>query len=358
MAYLKLKGKKIHIKYYDKISGKHKEFSTGINATKEGWAEAKRLLKQFKQQEDLNEKYAEMVSSKILSEGIREFLEIKRLKPKTIEIYNTVRRILIDVCGDKNVKDYGQGDYKKILLFFDKKNYSRNTQGIYSSHMHTLFEYFKEMNYLQKNPIKVIKRQTKQPESIDDSDLQVILRHLYVKGKKEQYYLIMFLLITGFRISSALELRWENVDWENEFIVAPNVKKDRTFFFPITEDLKELLKQIGIKKEGRIFSYSRDGLKFYWRLQKQLLNNPNGSLIKKMYSMHQLRKTFITKLLEKGVPVHTVKALADHSNISTTINYYASVNVKKMKEELDRKGIFAGIFGGEIGGGKEIERTG
>lgn len=358
MAYLKLKGKKIHIKYYDKLSGKHKEFSTGINATKEGWAEAKRLLKQFKQQEDLNEKYTEMVPTQLFSKGVDEYLEIKRFKQKTIKLCNLVKRLLIEVCGDKSIKEYDQRDYRRLLNYFTKKNLSKNTQGIYTAHLHSIFEYFKEMHYLKENPIKVIKRQSKQPEAIDDADLQVILRHLYVKGKKEQYYLIMFLLITGFRISSALELRWENVDWENEFIIAPNVKKDRTFFFPITEDLKELLKQIGIKKEGRIFSYSQDGLKFYWRLQKQLLNNPQGPLIKKMYSMHQLRKTFITKLLEKGVPVHTVKALADHSNISTTINYYASVNVKKMKEELDRKGIFAGVFGGEIGGGKEIDRTG
>jgi len=358
MAHLKQKGNKIYIRYYDKVSGKKKEFSTKINATKDGWAEAKRLLRQFNQHAELNEKFVEILPSKVFSKGVEEFLEVKRLKDKTIVMYDLVKRIFIAACGDKNIKEYDQLDYRKLLKYFDKKNNSKTTQGIYTAHLHALFEYFVEMNYTKQNPIKIIKRQNKPPEQIDDGDLQVILRSLYLKEKKDQYYLIMFLLITGFRISTALELKWENIDWENEFIIAPNVKRDRQFFFPITEDLRELLKQIGIKKEGKIFNYSKDGLRFFRRLQTKLLNNPNGVSIKKIYTLHQLRKTFITKLLEQGIPIHTVKALADHSNISTTINYYAAVNIKKVKDELDKKGIFAGVFGGSLGGNKKLEEAG
>jgi hypothetical protein len=31
-----------------------------------------------------------------------------------------------------------------------------------------------------------------------------------------------------------------------------------------------------------------------------------------------------------------------------------TINLKKVKDELDRKGIFAGVFGGSLGGRKEI----
>lgn len=59
-------------------------------------------------------------------------------------------------------------------------------------------------------------------------------------------------------------------------------------------------------------------------LQRSLFQSNS---ISKVYTLHQLRKTFITKLLEHWIPIHTVKALADHSNISTTLSDYAAVNV-------------------------------
>ncbi|MFZ5949049.1 MAG: tyrosine-type recombinase/integrase, partial [Stygiobacter sp.] len=262
-------------------------------------------------------------------------------KKKTLEIYERIKNVIIDVCGNKKIEGYTNADYRKLLKYFNEKNYSSNTQGIYTSHLHALFNFFIEMKYIKEIPFKVIKRKIKPPESIDDGDLRVILDFLRMKEKKDQYHLIMFLLITGFRISTALELKWENVDWENGFIVAPNVKKDKEFFFPLTDDLSYLLKEIGIKKEGKIFSYSNNGLKFFLRVQRSLLKSNS---ISKTYTLHQLRKTFITKLLESGIPIHTVKALADHSNIQTTINYYAAINVKKIKEELNSRGIFRDNF--------------
>ena len=346
MAHIKKRGRILWIKYYDRLLGTSKEFSTKIEATKEGWVEARKLLKQFEAKHELNENFVEYIPSKKFSDCYDEFLGSKKFKPKTKEIYDRIKDIIIEVSTDKNVSSFNNTDYRKLLLFFDKKEYSNNTQGIYSSHLHSLFEFFKELNYIKENPIKVISRKIKAPESIDDSDLRVILNHLYYKEKKDQYYLIMFLLITGFRISSALALTWKDIDFENGFIIAPNVKKDRQFFFPITNDLERLLHEMGIKKDGPVFNYSINGLRFFLRLQRTLLCHKDGPKITKSYTLHQLRKTFITKLLERGMPIHTVKALADHTNISTTLNYYASINVKKIRDEMNSLGIFGDNFGG------------
>lgn len=344
MAHIKKRGNILWIKYYDRLLGTYKEFSTKINATKDGWTEARKLLKQFEAKHELNENFQEYLPSKKISEAYQEFLESKILKPKTKQIYDRIKDILIDISGDKQVNLISNTDYRRLLLFFEKNKYSLNTQGIYTSHLHALLEFCKELGYLKENPIKVITRKIKTPETIDDSDLRVILKHLYDKEKKDQYYLVMFLLITGFRISSALALRWENIDWENGFIVAPNVKKDRQFFFPITDDLSRLLNSIGVQKEGKVFSYTNSQIRFFRRIQKSLLETKEGPKISKRYTLHQLRKTFITKLLEHGMPIHTVKALADHTNISTTLSYYASVNIKKVRDEMNSLGIFRDNF--------------
>jgi hypothetical protein len=40
----------------------------------------------------------------------------------------------------------------------------------------------------------------------------------------------------------------------------------------------------------------------------------------------------------------TVKALADHTNVNTTLKYYAAVNMKKIGDEINTKGIYRDIF--------------
>lgn len=80
------------------------------------------------------------------------------------------------------------------------------------------------------------------------------------------------------------------------------------------------------------------------RVQKSLLNYKEVPKISMMYTLNQLRKTFITKLLENGIPLHTIRALEEHSSIQPTINYYVAVNVNKIGDELNRKGIFRDNF--------------
>jgi len=343
MAHLKKRGNILWIRYYDKLTETRKEFSTKIKATKEGWIEARKLLRQFEAKTELHQEFIEITPNIDLLKGKEEFLSLKRLKPKTIMLYDLSTRVLIEAAGNKKLSQYDKGDYRRLLMLFDKKSYSNNTQGIYTAHLHAMFEFFKASGYVRENFVKMLKKENKIPESIDDRDLQNILRSLYNKEAKEQFYLIMFLLITGFRISSALALKWEDVDWENNVIIARNVKRGRDFLFPITNDVRSLLNEIGIRKDLKVFSYSMNGLKFFFRLQQKLLEQ---NLISKKYTLHQLRKTFITKLLEKGIPLHIVKTLADHTNINTTMKYYASVNVKKMKEEIDTRSIFGDILGG------------
>jgi site-specific recombinase XerD len=39
------------------------------------------------------------------------------------------------------------------------------------------------------------------------------------------------------------------------------------------------------------------------------------------FSPHDLRRTFITHMLEQGVDLNTVRQLAGHSDVSTTVRY-------------------------------------
>ena len=74
-----------------------------------------------------------------------------------------------------------------------------------------MLNYFVECKYIQENFIKTIQREVKLPKTIDDRDPQVILDRLK-EHNKQQYNFILFLLITGFRISTAVAIEWKNID--------------------------------------------------------------------------------------------------------------------------------------------------
>jgi len=340
MASIKQRGNILWIKFYDRLEGKYKEFSTKIRATKEGRVEAKKLLKRFESNYDMREMFESKEKRIGIREGLKEFLESKVLRAKTVWLYEYAVNHLIEACGEKNVNEYKSSDNHKLMMLFDKKNFSENTKGIVTTHLYALFNFFKANNYIKEIAFKKVARKVKLPECYDDGDLAVILDYLKNHDRKK-YYFILFLLFTGFRISTALEVDWKNIDFENGFIIAKNVKRDRDFFFPITDDVLWLLKEIGLQKEGKVFDYKIESLKSYGKLLKRM---EIKGVISKHYTLHQLRKTFITKLLENGLAIHKVRALADHKDISTTLKYYAAVNVKKMGNEMNGKGIFRDIY--------------
>ena len=53
-------------------------------------------------------------------------------------------------------------------------------------------------------------------------------------------------------------------------------------------------------------------------MQKALLNI---GLADKNYTVHTIRHSFATHLIDNGVDLHTVKELMGHSNLQTTMRY-------------------------------------
>jgi len=52
------------------------------------------------------------------------------------------------------------------------------------------------------------------------------------------------------------------------------------------------------------------------------------------YGLHDLRRTCLTNLANRGFPMHQLKAYAGHSSITTTAKYYVSVSLEAQKAAL------------------------
>lgn len=276
-----------------------------------------------------------------LEEGLEEFLLVKpNIAAKTIYTYQRAVHFFIKVCSNMSIQKYDLRDYNKLLNFFNQnknnnKKYSQTSQAIYSRHLYSLWNYFIKTGYIKENIILKIRAPKGKVEAIPFNEMQIILNHFQQKKDKAQYYLIYFQLITGFRISTTLLQRWDQIDFEHEVITAINVKaKNKHFYFPIHTELFQLLQEVGIKETGKIFNYKYGESPKFWKRDIKLLSE-RGS-ISKTYTLHQLRKTFTSWLVNAGVDQALVQKLLDHSDIRVTDDNYTFMETRLLKDQFKK----------------------
>lgn len=274
-----------------------------------------------------------------LEEGLQELLLIKpNIAAKTKYTYQRAVYFFMKVCSNMSIQKYDVRDYNKLLNFFNQdkgRQYSQTSQAIYSRHLYALWNYFIKRGYVKENIILKIRAPKGKVEAIPFNEMQIILNHFQQKKDKAQYYLIYFQLITGFRISTTLVQTWDQIDFENEVITAINVKaKNKHFYFPLHTELLQLLNEIGIKERGRIFSYKYGESPKFWKRDIKLL--AERRIISKTYTLHQLRKTFTSWLVNAGVDQALVQKLLDHSDIRVTDDNYTFMETKLLKDQFKK----------------------
>lgn len=178
------------------------------------------------------------------------------------------------------------------------------------------------------------------------------------------YHLFQFLLETGVRISEALALTWNDIDYSrkeirvnktitrtsgNGFEVSDSTKNESsTRVIPLTDSIARILKEQGERNallhampfDKRIFLNARGNTANY-----NTVNICIGHIIKQInleghnmewFSAHAFRDTFATRCIEQGMQPHTLRALLGHSSLKMTMDLYAHVMPNTKYEEMSK----------------------
>lgn len=336
------------IRFYDKhepdTSKRRKWINTKIPATPENKKKAEILLKKFElglAERDLFVKTgADGRIIKSVQEGLAEFLNSKfEIKAGTVDLYKTAIEHLIKGTKKNKIYFFNDQDFSSLIKYFQTKGLSPNSQAIYLRHLHSVFKFWESKDYLSKNIIKKMdqKKLRKVPQPIDLDDLTKILQYYKDKNPQHHYWFVMTLLLTGWRPSTALELRWEDVNFDQKYIRAINVKSSHEFIFPLHKQLEDLFESME-KGRGKVFPFKgSDSLKFWSRDLKKLLDpdkTPEEQRIKKYYKMYQLRKTFASTTASSA-KIQDVQTLLDHSSNSVTQDHYVLIKTDYLRRILD-----------------------
>jgi integrase/recombinase XerD len=137
----------------------------------------------------------------------------------------------------------------------------------------------------------------------------------------------------GLRWKEVTNLKWNDVDPEEEIILLRDTKGDKHRIIPITPSFKEALERIK-NREGLVFPSPVTG-KPYNNIRRALSSAKIKAGIKKRIHPHLLRHSYATHILEAGGDLRTLQMLLGHSNITTT-QIYTHVMTKHLKATVGK----------------------
>lgn len=154
---------------------------------------------------------------------------------------------------------------------------------------------------------------------------------------------ILFGLDAGLRRNEVLTLDWKDIDFDRGFIrvQSQHTKTQKSRIVPLGERIRsEMGKLPNFGSPGKIFPFA--DFKRSWATAVRIAGIQG-------LTFHDLRRTFITRMSVRGVPLALAGKLAGHSTLATTQKHYVSIDDLSIVDEV-RLMIDAPVDGPAVGG--------
>lgn len=145
---------------------------------------------------------------------------------------------------------------------------------------------------------------------------------------------LLLVLFTGLRREEASRLAWANVDLVGRLINIPDTKNGTTHVLPLSDFLVALL---AYRKEQATAPFVFGGTGKHGYLVnpfKQIVRVRKASGIQ--FTLHDLRRTFITTAERLDISAYTVKHLANHRIGGDVTAGYVVMDVERLREPMQR----------------------
>lgn len=276
---------------------------------------------------------------------------IKNNKSKSYYIsVNLAFNHLLDFFGlQKSIQSFQLKDIENFLNHLQQK--VKKGYVVYYRNLKAAFNKATEWNYIKENyfaKVKLPKQQKLAPVFVNSDQLSAISYKIKNRLVKD---FITIAFYTGMRLDEIVNLRWKNVDLTNRVITVGDeefcTKGRKQRFIPISDEVYIVLTNrrripsfvLSIGKGETFFNYifcKENGEKFTGNyFSKYFKKACKAAGLDYSIHFHSLRHSFASNLVQKGVPLYTIKELLGHSSISTT-EIYSHLNMETLREAIKK----------------------
>lgn len=262
-----------------------------------------------------------------------EQLKLKSYSPSTIRTYRNEFLQLLQLLKNKPANELTPDDLRRYMVYaMEKEGIKENTA---HSRLNALKFYFEQVLRRDKFfwEIPRPKKAHQLPKIFSQDEIAAIINSI---NNKKHKVMLMLAYSAGLRISEVVTLKTFEIDSKRMtiFINAAKGKKDRlvTLSPVLLVMLREYALEYKPDKKGYLFEGSAKGDPYSTRsLQEVLQSAKKKAGVIKPGSIHSLRHSFATHLIEKGTDVTMIQKLLGHNDIKTTLIYLHTSNKNLLK---------------------------
>ena len=335
--------KKIHSRTVRVTIGKHGQLTS---------EQARKIATQLLAQmtaglNPLDEKKAKKAKAITLAEAFQDFKKVrKNLKPKTLYDYEkTLNRAFPDWLKKPITAITKDMVSKRHFLLGSKsgKGYANLAMRVLRSILNfakNQYEDSKGNSLIIENPVSRISQtrawypEKRRKRIIKPYELANWFNSVnQLKNEVLKDYLI-FVLFTGLRRNEAAQLNWKDIDLIDNSITINQTKNNEPLILPLTDYLIQLIKK---RKKLKLNEFVFPGAG-----KQGFINDPKNGIKKVIndsrieFSVHDLRRTFITIAESLDISGYAVKRLVNHKMSGDVTAGYIITDVERLRKPMQK----------------------
>ena len=270
-----------------------------------------------------------------VNEAVEHFLRkctTRNLSPKTLLTYKGRLEGFLNFLGEDavmSISDIDIGIVDDYTLYLrETGNRSDTTVTSYLRDLKVFLYFCMNDNLLQPFKIKLPKVDKKIKETYTDEELKALLKKPNIKtcdfSEYKIWTLTNYLMATGNRISSALNIKIGDLDFDNALIQVNITKNRKAQIIPMSSILAEVLQEYLIYRKGEASGYlfcNTVGDKGDIRTFQIMLAKYNNSRNVAKTSAHLFRHTFAKKWILNGGDIFRLQKILGHSDLTMVREY-------------------------------------
>ena len=258
---------------------------------------------------------------------------------------DTIRRYKFSIqayCKFSNISEIEQVSEESARKMFyhgrTDRNWKPNTFICYHKSLLVFFRWCVEEGYLENNPMEKIecpKLEKRIPPKLTRQDsvrlLDIVFNYPYKYSylRYRNHAIFSTFLLAGLRKKELINLKFTDVDIENMTIFVRQGKGAKDRIIPMCYRLAETLKKYLVER----VRLHKTAPEFFCSLNRNMGITDIGlkRMVEKFrdesgiqFTIHKLRHTFATLMLESGCDIFSLSKMLGHNDIKTTTIYLAA----------------------------------
>lgn len=267
----------------------------------------------------------------------QQLLILKGYSPNTFRTYTNEFHLLLRLLNTVSVATLEKKHVTSYLLWLIKK------RGYTEQHVHTAVNalkfYFEHVEGRTKEfyDLPRPKKPLKLPSVLAEEEVIELIRKT---GNLKHKALLMTAYSAGLRVSELINLKITDIDSKRMMLHIREGKGKKDRMVPLSKRLLETLRQYFQQYRPKVYLFeTKKGEAYDCRYAQAILKEAKEKAgIFKKGSIHLLRHSYATHLLEAGTDIRYIQTFLGHNSLQTTMRYthVSKLKIESIQSPLDK----------------------